>query len=205
MMTRLRSARQGRDTTSENEPAKVDEQAYDRLYKAYGPILLAYAMKMSSGDRHLAEDVVQETLLRAWRNMDRLDMARETLRPWLYTVARRIMVDMHRRRASRPPEVDGSALNVLRCQDGIDAMLSSVIVSDALASLSKHHRDVIREVYYRGSGVREAAKTLGIPQGTVKSRTYFALKALRLAFEERGIIGLQDVGAAGNSVVVTTH
>ena len=59
-------------------------------------------------------------------------------------------------------------------------------VADALASLSADHRTVLLETYYRGRTVTEAATTLGIPVGTVKSRSYYALRALRLALEERG-------------------
>jgi RNA polymerase sigma-70 factor, ECF subfamily len=71
--------------------------------------------------------------------------------------------------------------------DRTDQVLLSWVVSEALTKLSEEHRAVILECYYRGRPVAEAAERLGIPPGTVKSRTHYALRALRLALEEMGV------------------
>ena len=108
-------------------------------------------------------------------------------RPWLFAVARNRAVDLYRARQARPPETGPEALERLPAGDDADRALESWVVADALASLRPDHRRVIVETYYRGCTVTEAAAALGIPAGTVKSRTFYALKALKLALQERGL------------------
>jgi RNA polymerase sigma-70 factor (ECF subfamily) len=157
------------------------------LYAEHAGPLLGYVLKLTDGDRQRAEDVVQETLLRAWRHPESLDPSRGSLRPWLWTVARNIVVDAARARRARPFEVAEDALAAVSVDDQIDRALLSWEVAEALGTLSADHRAVLVETYYRGRTVAEAADALGIPTGTVKSRAFYALRALRLAFEERGI------------------
>ncbi|GLW10347.1 hypothetical protein Misp01_54750 [Microtetraspora sp. NBRC 13810] len=128
---------------------------------------------------------MQETLLRAWRHPDAL--SGRTVRAWLFTVARNLVVDHHRARRARPQETGDEALAVLPAADDLERAVESWAVADALSSLRPEHREVLMEVYYRGRSVKEAAEELGIPPGTVKSRTYYALRALKLALEERGL------------------
>ena len=61
------------------------------------------------------------------------------------------------------------------------------MVAEAVTRLSPEHRAVLVECYYRGQPVAEAARRLGVPEGTVKSRTHYALRALRLALQEMGV------------------
>jgi RNA polymerase sigma-70 factor (ECF subfamily) len=164
-----------------------DEELLRALWAEHGGPLLAYATRLTGGDRQRAEDIVQETFLRAWRHPEALDPDRGSPRPWLCTVARNIAVDAHRSRQARPPEVGADALSLVAVPDDADRVLEAWIVSDALRALSMEHRDVIVETYYRGKSVAEAAAALRIPAGTVKSRTYYALRALRLALTERGV------------------
>jgi RNA polymerase sigma-70 factor (ECF subfamily) len=128
---------------------------------------------------------VQETIVRAWRHPEAL--ADRPARPWLFAVARNLAVDAHRARQSRPHEVGQAVLETLPVADDADQTLDSWAIAEALASLRPDHRKVIVETYYRGCTVAEAATSLGIPAGTVKSRTYYALKALKLALQERGL------------------
>jgi RNA polymerase sigma-70 factor, ECF subfamily len=154
----------------------------------HGGALERYVTKLLDGDRHTAADIVQETALRAWQNVERLDVAGPDFRPWLLKVARRLVIDRHRKKQNRPVEIGGDAPEwAVRVSDRSESTLAAMVVKDALASLSKEHRDVIREVYYKGSNVDDAARTLGIPAGTVKSRTYYALRALRAAMVNQGL------------------
>jgi RNA polymerase sigma-70 factor (ECF subfamily) len=155
------------------------------LYAEHGGPLLGYVLRLTEGDRHQAEDVVQETLLRAWRHPDALDG--RPIRPWLFTVARNLVVDAHRARQARPPEAGEAGLAAVPATDEIGRALESWTFAEALSDLSPEHRSVLIETYYRGKSVAEAAASLGVPPGTVKSRSYYALRALKLALEERGL------------------
>ncbi len=165
--------------------------AQDRMLRAlwdeHAAPLLAYALRLTQGDRGRAEDVVQETFLRAWRRPPHQDPAHGSLRPWLLTVAHRIAIDEHRARQARPREVGDDALVSVAVEDGIDRALESWLVAEALTTLTPPHREVLVETYYRGRSVAEAAAALRVPAGTVKSRTFYALRALRVALEERGV------------------
>jgi len=163
-----------------------DDDALRALFEQHAAPLLTFALRLTGGDRGRAEDVVQETLLRAWRHRDALADTRP-VRPWLFTVARNVAVDGFRARRARPTEVSDDALAVLPAADEIEQALDHWLMLDAMSTLSRPHREVIAETYYRGRSVAETAEVLGIPPGTVKSRTFYALRALRLALEERGV------------------
>ena len=171
--------------TAAHQGRKADEAFVRALYAEHGGALLRYALHLMSGDRQRAEDLVQETIVRAWRHPDAL--TDRPARPWLFAVARNLAVDSYRARQARPAELGEAALNLLPSDDDADRTLESLAVADALSSLRPDHRQVLVETYYRGCSVAEAAATLGIPPGTVKSRTFYALKALKLALQERGL------------------
>lgn len=165
----------------------TDEELLRALCRDHAGALLNYAVRLTDGDRGRAEDIVQETLIRAWRNPQAVDPSRGSARPWLFTVALHVAIDGQRARRARPAEVDVETATVVGVPDGIDEALAGWLVEDALATLSPEHRSVLVETYYKGRTVAEAASALGIPAGTVKSRAYYALRALRLALEERGV------------------
>jgi RNA polymerase sigma-70 factor (ECF subfamily) len=161
-------------------PQTNDEAIVRSLYEQHGRALLAYATRLT-GDRAAAEDVVQETLVRAWKHSATLTEERGSVRGWLLTVARNIVTDRARARAARPQEVAESPATPPVERDHSQHVVDSVVVLDALDRVSPEHRDVLVELYYRGRSVNEAASALGIPPGTVKSRSYYALRALRAA------------------------
>ena len=167
--------------------SSAEDSALRALYEQHAGPLFAYTLRLTGGDRGRAEDIVQETLLRAWRHPQALDPGRGPVRSWLFTVARNVAVDAHRARRARPSEVGDAALAVVPAVDEIEQALDRWLIADAMATLSPEHRAVLVETYYRGRSVAEAATTLGVPAGTVKSRTFYALRALRLALEERGV------------------
>lgn len=164
-----------------------DEELMRALYEEHAGPLLAFVLRLVAGDRHRAEDVVQETLLRAWRNADQLQRATGSIRPWLVTVARRIVIDGHRSRQARPQEVDAAPLESMPAADEIDRALRLMTISEALGDLSKAHREALIETYFKGRTVSEAAEVLRIPAGTVRSRVFYALRSLKLSLEERGV------------------
>ncbi|MEE1752240.1 sigma-70 family RNA polymerase sigma factor [Streptomyces sp. SP18CS02] len=176
-----------RAVTPRTNPDAPDEELMRALYREHAGPLLAYVLRLVAGDRQRAEDVVQETLIRAWKNAGQLNRATGSVRPWLVTVARRIVIDGHRSRQARPQEVDPSPLEVMPAEDEIDKALWLMTLSDALDDLTPAHREVLVETYFKGRTVNEAAETLGIPSGTVRSRVFYALRSMKLALEERGI------------------
>lgn len=158
-----------------------------QLHDEHAAALWGYCLRLTGQDRARAEDVVQETLLRAWRNHDRLDESRGSVRSWLFTVARNIVIDEWRTRRAHAEFAVADVPEVVDDVDHTDQLLLSWVVAEALTRLSPEHRAVLLECYYRGLPVSEAARRLGIPEGTVKSRTHYALRALRLALEEMGV------------------
>lgn len=167
----------------------LDEAALRLLYAEHAGPVLAYLLKLTR-DRARAEDLLQETMLRAWRRPSAFEEGRGSVRAWLCTVAHNLVVDDARARSSRPAETELTEYTEQRTEEGVDPFESALRAwefADALHALSPEHRAVIIEIYYRRSTVAEAARALGIPPGTVKSRTFYALRALRLACQERGI------------------
>jgi RNA polymerase sigma-70 factor (ECF subfamily) len=165
----------------------ADEAIVTELYHQYHRPLLTFVMRLTAGDRQWAEDVVQETMIRAWRSVDQLDTEAASLMPWLATVARRIVIDDRRRKEARPREAGEAPLENVQIPDDVEDLLRTVVVTEALKALTPAHREVLTETILRDRSVNEAAAVLGVPVGTVKSRVYYALRALRVALEERGV------------------
>jgi len=155
------------------------------LHEQHAGALWSYVVGLTNGDRAQAQDVVQETMLRAWRNPKVLEQASGSARGWLFTVAKRIVIDEWRTARSRRERVTAD-LPERPVPDATDAAVDRHLVMAALQRLSPEHRAVLHECYFRGSSVNEAAAALGIPPGTVKSRTHYAMRALKLALEELG-------------------
>lgn len=164
-----------------------DAELLRALHAEHGDALYAHAVRLCGGDRQRAEDLVQETLLRAWRHPEALDPQRGSVRAWLFTTARHLAIDFWRRRSVRISEVVTDVLPEPSADDETDRAVEAWTVAEALARLSPAHREVLLECFYRGRSVAEAAARLGVPPGTVKSRTHYALRSLRLALEELGV------------------
>jgi RNA polymerase sigma-70 factor (ECF subfamily) len=165
----------------------VDEQdaVLRSLADEHGPDLFRFVLRQTR-DRSLSEDIVQETLARAWQHPARIASGRDAARAWLFTVARNLVID-DARSARHRREVGVEQVPEREVEDGVDAVLDRMLVSDALGALSRDHRAVIVAAHYLGRSVREIAETEGIAEGTVKSRLHYGMRALRLALQERGV------------------
>jgi len=148
---------------------------------------MSFVLRLSGGDRQHAEDIVQETMVRAWREAGRLDLSGPSLMPWLSAVARRIVIDEHRRKRSRPAESAEDTAPDLPVDDGAAETVLRVAVADAMRQLTSSHRQAISETIFRDQTATQAAVTLGIPVGTVKSRVHYALRVLEVVLAERGL------------------
>ncbi len=158
-----------------------------QLHEEHAVALWRFSLRLVGRDEARAEDVVQETMLRAWRHRSVLESSPPALRAWLYTVARNIVTDEWRRQRTHRETPVAEVPERSTGDDAVDQMLLSWVVGEAITRLSPEHRAVLLECYYRGRPVAEAARRLGVPEGTVKSRTHYALRALRLALEEMGV------------------
>jgi RNA polymerase sigma-70 factor, ECF subfamily len=163
------------------------EEGARALYRAYGDELYGFALRRLN-DPALAEEVVQDVILRAWRHADRFDPQRASERTWLFEIARNITTDAFRRRSVRPVSANGDGA-VEREQPG-DPYADAVDrwqIEAALAALRPEHREVIQLVHFEGLSLQEAGDRAGIPVGTVKSRCFYALRSLRELLAEAGV------------------
>lgn len=154
------------------------------LHDTHGPALYRYVARLT-GDYTFAQDVVQESLLRAWKHPLILEQSDESARAWLFTVARNLVID-DRRSARFRRERTTDLLPENGSQDETESVLDAWLLSEVLSSLSVQHRTAIVNTYYLGHSVAEIARQEEVPIGTVKSRLHYALRALRLSLQERG-------------------
>ncbi|NKX55253.1 sigma-70 family RNA polymerase sigma factor [Arthrobacter mobilis] len=159
----------------------MEDEAVAQLYRDHAVALRRFVLAaMANPDQ--AEDVVQETILRVWRR----GADPGNLRGYLYQTARHVIIDEYRRRARRIqatgfPDDDPAA------PDQVDKLLLRVLMEEALGRLSAEHRNVILALHYQRLTAADAAKVLNIPLGTVKSRAFYAAKALRAVLDEMGV------------------
>ena len=172
----------------DSDEALDTASAVRALYMAHGAGLLSYLMRLTKGDRHLAEDLLQETLLRAWRHPEARTNG-EWSRPWLFMVARRIAIDNLRASLARPTAIGDERLNErARPDDSIERVSEQAEIIEVILELPVHYRGVLFEIYFNDRSVPQTAQILGIPEGTVKSRTFYALRELRKVFLDRGVL-----------------
>jgi RNA polymerase sigma-70 factor (ECF subfamily) len=144
--------------------------------------LLGFVLPLVNGDLQAAEDVVQETMLRGWQHSTELEPERAG--SWLHAVARNIAISVYHRRRQEVPLDE----NTLPCaDDAVDRMPDAWVLGTAVNALNPAHRAVITELFYHRKTVAEVAEMLGIPEGTVRSRCFYGLRALRAALEKQGI------------------
>ncbi|HOZ56774.1 MAG TPA: sigma-70 family RNA polymerase sigma factor [Nakamurella multipartita] len=170
-----------------DDPELDDAALLKALHDEHATALWHFVLHLTGGDRSRAEDVVQETLFRAWRRPAVLAQQQSSARGWLFTVARNIVVDGWRADRRRPTTSTESVPEPLQ-PDATDRALQAMVVAEAMQRLSHDHGAVLLECYYRGCNAAQAAARLDIPIGTVKSRLHYALHALRLVLEEMGVV-----------------
>jgi RNA polymerase sigma-70 factor, ECF subfamily len=180
------------------EEREAAEEYINALYADNGPFVLRYVVGLLK-DRYLAEDVVQETMVRAWRHCAHFSEENGSVRGWLIKVAHNLAIDQIRMRRSRPAEVPEDAVQEASVEDHAEAVVTALQIRQALARLTPRHREVIEQIYLQGCTAREAAARLGIPEGTAFSRSFYALRILRAELGAPRQRALRDAAGEGRA------
>jgi RNA polymerase sigma-70 factor (ECF subfamily) len=158
------------------------------LYRRYGRRLYRFGIQVL-GDSGLAEEMVQETFVRLWRTAGRFDAGKASVGTYLYVIARSVTADIYKRPSSRPllgiEEVD-----VPPEPDSVDQILDALIVREAFEALGTGHAQVLQLAHGEGLTQSQIAARLSLPLGTVKTRMFHGMRAMRSALAERGFHGL---------------
>ncbi|MEO6604054.1 MAG: sigma-70 family RNA polymerase sigma factor [Aeromicrobium sp.] len=154
-------------------------------YARHGGELFRFAMSRL-GDEGLAQDAVQETILRAWRSGGSFDPSRASLRTWLYAIMRNVVIDLaaRRRRTSLLTSTLALAPGGEDMSDHTGSVMDADLITRALGALSDDHRIAIVETYLRDRPYDEVAGELGVSLSTLRSRVFYGLKQLRLTIEK---------------------
>ena len=163
------------------------DAAIRQLYSHHARALHGYVEQFCP-DRASADDIVQETFIRAWRHLPQLSADDRPVRPWLYRVARNLLIDANRAARARPMSAPGQPTGEIGTDSGLDEVLDRQLVSAALQQLSPAHQNVLVETFYRGGTMATVARELGIPHGTARSRLHYALDSLRQHLQEHDAI-----------------
>lgn len=159
----------------------LDEDVVAAIYRDHGTALRRFVLSCTS-DAYAADDVVQETILRVWQQAPSIT---GSLRSYLFRTARNIIIDDYRRARRRPAET--AEQDHGDPAERVDELLNRVLMEEALLRLSMEHREVLVALHYQRFTVNEAALRLNIPAGTVKSRAFYAVRALRTILDEMGV------------------
>ena len=163
------------------------DAAIRQLYSHYAKSLHGYVEQFCP-DRASADDIVQETFIRAWRHLPQLTADGRPAGPWLFRVARNLLIDANRAARARPVTAPEQSAGEIGTDSGLDEVLDRQLVSAALAHLSPAHQSVLVETFYQGGTMATVARELGIPHGTARSRLHYALDALRQHLDEHDAI-----------------
>jgi RNA polymerase sigma factor (sigma-70 family) len=184
--------------------AEGDEQALGSLYDRFGTVAYRLALRVVC-DAALAEDVVQEAFLTVWRQAERFDRSHGSASTWILMLVHRRAVDLVRKQASfnaLPDQLEAVAPRAVSAEstdDDVALREARRKVQAALATLSRAEREVVDLAYWGGLTQSQIATRLGIPSGTVKSRTFSALKRLREALSRGPELTAAYQGAAGQA------
>ena len=157
-----------------------EPDAVRAVYREYGGLVFAVALR-TLGSRDLAEEATQRTFVKAWQAAGGFDPVRE-LGPWLATIARRTAIDIYRREARRSTapldELSQDDPTVVQLPVGVERSYEAGEIRAAIETLPPEERDVVRLQHLEELSQAEVAERLGVPLGTVKSRSHRAHRRL---------------------------
>lgn len=159
------------------------DERLNQLLDEHRNVVFLRTLRLTHGDAAWAEDVVQETFLRAWRHRDRMTPEHGPVRAWLLRVAHNLVMDGYRSARLRD-HVSIDEVQEPAMPEATDQILSACVVRDALRHLPEGHRVVLEATYLRDQTAEQAARQLNLPVGTVKSRVFYGLRMLRSIIDQ---------------------
>lgn len=168
----------------ENDQEAADAIGLREAFLAHGGELFGFARR-SLDSTESAEDVVQETFSRAWRSRSRFDATLGSLRTWLFAIERRVILDLSAKQSLRRT-LPFDPVDEPSADDHVEKAMLGWQMETAIKRLDPEHRMVVTEIYFNGRTGREVAELFGLPEGTVRSRAFYALRMLRILLEEAG-------------------
>ena len=169
-----------------------DASAHEALFDRYGAVVMGLAYRIT-GDRALAEEVVQESFWRLWRKADSFQSERGSFPSWFFSIARNLSIDAIRRQKNQAMTTNEAEHIVEQVADpAADVPEAAWLgtqyqhVRAAVAELPAEQRDVIEMAYFRGMTRQEIARSTGEPLGTIHTRARLALQKLREALKLQG-------------------
>lgn len=162
-----------------------DRAAFNDFFERFCPRLRAYAQKQGASPQ-VAENVVQDVMITAWTRTHLFDPDKASARTWIYTLVRNRLIDAHRAGERRQRAYDSLATNVAVAEDVADEPnheLGNTKLRAMLEELPEEQMRAVLMAYVEGKSHREIAEELGVPTGTIKSRTRLALQRLRRMME----------------------
>lgn len=160
-------------------PEPSTETLLEALVDEHRATVFNYARSLTRGDADWAEDVVQETFLRAWRRSTRMTPEHGSIRGWLLRVAHNLVMDGYRSARMRRGELPLEDADEAILPESTDQILSALVVRQALCRLPELHRRALEATYLTDQTTMHAARELDVPIGTVKSRVFYGLRMLR--------------------------
>jgi RNA polymerase sigma-70 factor (ECF subfamily) len=175
----LRPVSSGDQVSKRDHPAPSEDTWIEELVDEHRAAVFSYARGLTRGDVGWAEDVVQETFLRAWRHRARMMPERGSVRGWLMRVAHNLVMDGYRLARMRRGELPLDEADEVALPESTDQILTAHVVGEALDRLSERHRNALEATYLSDRTAAQAALELNVPVGTIKSRVFYGLRMLR--------------------------
>jgi RNA polymerase sigma-70 factor (ECF subfamily) len=158
-----------------------DRQAFGLLFEHFAPRLKAFLLGQG-GAPQMAEEIVQETMVKVWRKADQFDPAKASAATWIYTIARNQRIDMIRKAQRPEPDAEDPAFApdpVPQAFDDVSRRQEAERLHEAVTNLPADQYEVLRLAFFEEKSHAEVAEQLGIPLGTVKSRIRLAMNRMR--------------------------
>jgi RNA polymerase sigma-70 factor, ECF subfamily len=172
--------------------ARGDTAAYEVLYDRYSSMVMGLALRIT-GDRSLAEEVVQETFWRVWRKAEMFQTQRGAFTSWFFGITRNLSIDVLRRQKTQVQPVEEAEQIIEQAPDpSLDVAEAAWVrqkhqqMRTAIANLPKDQRSVIEMAYFRGMTRQEIARITGEPLGTIHTRARLAIQKLRDELQMQG-------------------